>query len=128
MPRCNHLHHVNHETFITYAPYQIVIYSDDKDHDDCMTLLGHMSKQRTNAKSERSKGRGLAICRRIIFRDDWCGITNARRKIGPILRTDFCAQGSYSSKDDVFDNYVTAKYLTVTLSDSNRYIRYFFLV
>ena len=51
-----------------------------------------VKNKRTNAKSEQSKGRGLAICRR---RQIYAMIGVV--EIGPILRTDFRAQGCYSS-------------------------------
>ena len=56
-------------------------------------------KQTISAKSERFKGRGLAIlCRR---RKIYAMIgETVRVEIGPILRTDFCRQDSYSSIDD----------------------------
>ena len=45
-------------------------------------------KQRIHAKSEPSKGSGLAISRRRqISRDDWSGITNARGDFRQILKT-----------------------------------------
>ena len=62
-------------------------------------LIFCLKEQRTNAKSERSKGRGRAICRR---RKCYAIIGVELRplvEIGPILRTDFRVQDCYSSID-----------------------------
>ena len=66
---------------------RIKITSKNRNCGDAKFFLIYCRKrQRTNAKSERAKGRGLAICRR----------RKMYAMIGPILRTDFCAQPSYS--------------------------------
>ena len=56
-------------------------------------------KQRTNAKSERSKCRVLAIYIYTNVRNDWCQIETVRVEIGPILGQIFAGMAYYSSID-----------------------------
>ena len=85
--------------------YRIKIASKNRNCGDAkFSFICCRKKQRTNAKSERSKGRGLAICR---HRQIYATIGVELRpygEIGPILRTDFCGQGCCSSIDDM-NNY-----------------------
>ena len=86
-------------------------------------------KQKTNAKSGRTKVADWQDVGVENLRHDWCPNGSTRQKNGAILRTDFCEQSSYSSIDVLpYDSAVIREFTVTSVRVCSNFCTYYLFV